>query len=220
MSWKADRYGKSSRPSRDRRQVSNTVFSKTTTKLRADDQRMVTRFAMETNEALQGGALESIFGSSSAARALLVMLRIKRAKRRDAALLTWEDFSESNRIKARRHLPKRNMHHMTPEDRKGRPFFGEGTYNLLLMKISRHDLLHKVFGVRTWEEIIILLARCVKIAWHASFGAMIDALVPELPRKKTCRRMLRRSLRKLQLLSESPGSPGAFFIDETANLIV
>lgn len=220
MSWSADRYEKSHKPFRRRRQAISTIRSKTTAKLRADDQRMVTRLAMETNEAVEAGALESIFGSSSVAYALRVASRIKRAKGRDATFPTGENSSEGNTIKSRRRLRGRNIHHMTPKSRKGQVFFGNSTCNLLLIKVPRHDLLHKEFGVRTWEEIIVLLARCVKIAWHASFGAMIDALVPELPRKNTCRRMLRRSLRKLQLFSESPGSPGAFFIDETANLIV
>ena len=100
--------------------MSDIICSKKTMKLRADDQKMVTRLTAETNAAVKDGALESIFGSSSIAYALRVMLRIKRAKRRDAALLTWKDFSKSNRIEARQHLPDRDMHHMTPISRKGR----------------------------------------------------------------------------------------------------
>jgi hypothetical protein len=172
-------------------------------KLRADDQRMVMRLAMETNEVVKDGALENIFGSSSVAYALRVAVRIKRVKGRDAAFPTWENFAEG-KIHARRRLRGRNIHHMTPKSRKGQVFFGNGTCNLLLMKVPRHDLLHKEFGVRTWEEIIVLLSRCVRIAWHASFDTMIDLLVPALPRKKMCRRMMRRSLNNFQLFGESP----------------
>lgn len=211
MSWNAVRYEKSQIPSRVRRRAASIIHPKRTAKLRADDQRMVTRLASETNEAIEGGALEGIFGSSSVAYALRVALRIKRVKGRDTTLPPWGNFSEGNTVQARRRLRGRNIHHMTPKSRKGQVFFGNGIYNLLLLKVPRHDLLHKEFGVRTWEEIIILLARCAKMAWHASFGAMIDALVPELPYKKMRRRMERLSLRDLQLFGESPGCSGLFY---------
>ena len=220
MSWRAVRYERNRGSFKSRRQVNNNVRSKRATKLRADDQQMVTRLTMEANEVVSSGTLENIFGSSSAAYALRVAVRIKRAKRRNTALLTSGDFSEGAKIKARRHLRGRNIHHMTPKSRKGQLFSGDGTCNLLLMKVPRHDLLHKEFGVRTWEEIIVLLAQCVKIAWHVSFSEMIDSHIPPLPRKKMCRRMARRSLHNLQWFGESPGYSGLFIIDAALDLIV
>ena len=204
MSWSAVRYRKTSVLFQDRRRAKNDIRSKGTMRLRADDQRVVMRLAMEVNEAVEGGALESIFGSSSAAYVLRVMLRIKRAKGRDA-FPAWENFSEGNVIKARRHLRGRNIHHMTPKSREGQLFFGNGTSNLLLMRVPRHTLLHREFGVRTWEEIILLLSRCVRIAWHAGFGNMVDSLAPAPPPKKMCRRITRRSLNNFQLFGESSG---------------
>ena len=205
MSWKAIRYEKSRVPFRDRSRANGTVRSKKTEKLRADDQKMVTRLAEEANEAVTGGALEGIFGSSSAAYALRVALRIKRMKRRDEELLSARESAWGDKARKRRRFHGRNIHHLTPKSREGQLFSGSGTHNLLLMKVPRHDLLHKEFGVRTWEEIILLLTRCVKLAWNASLNTMIDSLVPAPPRKKMCRRTMRRSLRDLQLFGESPG---------------
>jgi len=209
MSWNAVRYEKCHTSFRDRSHANN-IRSKKTIKLRADDQRMVTRLAMEANGVVEG-ALGSIFGSSSITYALRVALRVKRAKCRDAALPAFENSLVGDGIKARRHLRGRNIHHMTPKSRKGQLFSGNGTCNLLLMKVPRHDLLHKEFGVRTWEEIIILLSMCARIAWHASFGALIDSFSPAPPRGKMCRRMVRRAMHNLQLFGESPGSFGAFY---------
>jgi len=211
MSLKATRYEKIRVPFRNRRRANRDVHCKGASKVRADDQNMVTRLAMETNEVVEGGVLESIFGSSSVAHALSVALRVKRAKGRDATVSTWENSFKGSNIKSRRRLRGRNIHHMTPKSRKGQAFFGNGKCNLLLLKVSRHDLLHKEFGVRTWEEIIILLSRCVRIAWHASFGAMIDALVPAPPRNRMHRRMVRRALHNFQFSHESPGWFGAFY---------
>ena len=42
-----------------------------------------------------------------------------------------------------------NRHHILPKARSGR---GDDS-NLLRMKIPRHELLHKIFGLRTLEEI-------------------------------------------------------------------
>ena len=88
MSWHAVRYEKRSMSFQDRSQANEADHSKKKMMLRADDQRMVARLVMETNERVKKGALGNIFGSSSVVYALRVALRIKRAKRRDATLLT------------------------------------------------------------------------------------------------------------------------------------
>jgi hypothetical protein len=213
MSWSAERYGKRQRLSHDRYSLTGSVCrGRKTTLQRTDDQQMVTRLAMEMNEVIVGGALESIFGSSSAAYALSVALRIKRAKGRDATLLSSEDCARSGKSKARRHLCGRNIHHMTPKSRKGQLFSGEAIHNLLLLKVPRHDILHKEFGIRTWEEIIVLLARCINIAWRADFAKMVDAVVPAPARNRMCRRMVRRSLRNIQLFGEGPDRSGLFIL--------
>jgi len=49
----------------------------------------------------------------------------------------------------------RNYHHLVPKSRGG----GYTAKNLLLMKIERHAMWHKLFGNRTLDEIIHLLIR-------------------------------------------------------------
>jgi hypothetical protein len=206
MSWNAARYGKREMLSYDRYPSTKSVrHGRKATLLRTDDQQMVTRLAMEMNGAVGDGALENIFGSSSAAYALSVAMRIKRAKGRDVDLLSSNGRAHNDKATARRHLCGRNVHHMTPKSREGQLFSGNGKINLLLMKVSRHDFLHKEFGIRTWEEIIVLLSRCVNLAWRADFASMVKSIVPAFTRKRMCRRMVRRSFNNLQLFGESPG---------------
>lgn len=49
----------------------------------------------------------------------------------------------------------RNKHHMIPRSRKG----GGHTNNLLYIDAMLHREWHKVFGNRTWDEVISLLIR-------------------------------------------------------------
>ena len=49
----------------------------------------------------------------------------------------------------------RNYHHLIPRCRGG----SDKPSNLLLIKADRHDLWHKIFGVRTLDEVIKLLLR-------------------------------------------------------------
>jgi hypothetical protein len=49
----------------------------------------------------------------------------------------------------------RNKHHLTPVCRGG----PTEDWNLLLIRLERHQLLHKIFGVQTLDETIELLTR-------------------------------------------------------------
>lgn len=49
----------------------------------------------------------------------------------------------------------RNKHHLTPRSRGGM----DTDWNLLLIKIERHNEWHKIFGNLTLDEIIALLER-------------------------------------------------------------
>lgn len=60
-----------------------------------------------------------------------------------------------NRRLYRRHLKGRNLHHNIARARGG----SNENWNLILLKIEKHDLLHRVFGLRTLKEIIAILER-------------------------------------------------------------
>ena len=55
----------------------------------------------------------------------------------------------------KRKYPGRNRHHMVPRSRGGR----NTASNLLLLDVEKHAMLHKIFGNRTWEEIIQVMIR-------------------------------------------------------------
>lgn len=54
-----------------------------------------------------------------------------------------------------RRFPGRNWHHNQAVCRNG----PDADWNLILLKVERHNLLHKIFGVRTIKEIIAVLER-------------------------------------------------------------
>lgn len=54
---------------------------------------------------------------------------------------------------------KRNKHHLTPKSRGGK----DSRDNMLLIKVKKHNLLHKIFGNRTWEEIIQVMIRVAEM---------------------------------------------------------
>lgn len=56
---------------------------------------------------------------------------------------------------SRKHRRWRNHHHMTPRSRGG----SNDTRNLLLIYGDSHVWWHKVFGNRTFDEVISLLIR-------------------------------------------------------------
>ena len=51
-----------------------------------------------------------------------------------------------------------NKHHLRPRSRGGEKL----TYNLLLIKVSRHNAWHVLYGNRTLNEIIVLLRYLLK----------------------------------------------------------
>lgn len=182
-----------------RRCSSNRVHNrrKPTASLRADSQQLVAQLLLESNGAVDVGALERIFGSASPEHILRLLLRVKLLKGRDEALFSAEQVEMWTLFPKRLKEKGRNVHHLTPRCRKDQPFFGDNRHNFLLMKVSRHDALHEVFGVRTWEEIIVLLSRCVAEIRQMNFDIMIDLIQRAF--RKSGRRKARRALRNLQL---------------------
>jgi len=103
--------------------------------------------------------LVRIFGSSSLRRVLRVLIRVKRAKKRTPETLgqmAWHCRQGND------DPPDRNYHHLTPRCRKKEPYRGDGWRNRLLIKKERHRVLHYECGVRTLEEIILILYRCLR----------------------------------------------------------
>ena len=54
-----------------------------------------------------------------------------------------------------KHYEGRNRHHNIAKSLGG----SNEQWNLILMKIERHDLLHKIFGLRDINQIITVLQR-------------------------------------------------------------
>lgn len=174
---------------------------------RTDCQEVISRVVAGSAGGEEGTVIEKIFGVSSLGKALRIALRIKKAKGRDPHIPLGEVVHPSVISNGRSkvwHLngklrPDRNVHHLTPKSRKEAPFFGNYRCNLLLMKVSRHDALHDEFGTRTWEEIIMLLSRCIALVQHMNFAMMVEYLQCALGfRKKACRRIARQMLRDLR----------------------
>ena len=67
--------------------------------------------------------------------------------------MKWRKINRMRR-KKRKH-PGRNLHHMRPRSAGG----DNSEANLLLIDVEKHELLHKIFGNKTWEEIIQLMIR-------------------------------------------------------------
>ena len=170
----------------------------------ANNQQLVTRLLMEAHGAVEVGVLENVFGLASPNDALMVAIRIKQLKKREEALFSGKKvgvhalFPKRLRIRENKKDKKvRNVHHLTPRCREDGPFHGNNRHNFLLMKVDRHDALHEAFGVRTWEEIIRILSRCVDAVRRMDFNAAIDLVQKAF--KRSNRRKARRVLRNLQL---------------------
>ncbi len=157
---------------------------------------------------LQGDALQRIFGTSLPARALRIAIRIKRAIRRDPRVPLGKAIHPSVISEKRMHWkyidgkfqPDRNVHHLTPKSRKGELFFGNYRCNMILMKVERHNALHDEFGVRTWEEIIMVISRYAAMEQAVNFAAFVEEylrLVHGL-RKRSCKRIARQIVRDLR----------------------
>ena len=169
-----------------------------------NSQQLITRLLMEANGAVEVGALEHIFGLASPHDALRVALRIKQLKKREDAFFSNKKISVHTlfprRLRARENKKDkkvRDVHHLTPQCREDGPFYGDNRHNFLLIKIARHEALHEAFGVRTWEEIIVILSRCVAAVRHMDFNVTIDLVQRAFKRPQ--RRKARRALRNLQL---------------------
>lgn len=103
---------------------------------------------------LRSEVLTNIFGSPRLDHALHLLRRLRSMKGRyPGARQPTGEFS-------RRHLNGRNWHHLTPQFRKGVSYHGGGSRNLMLIRISRHEVWHKIFGLMTLEEVIEFLERC------------------------------------------------------------
>lgn len=147
MSWSAMRYqGKVTRPgigrkgNRRRRSVRASKCGR---------RQSLTTF-------IEPESLSQIFGANSIHRILRICLRLQRMKSRNISGGKPKKFQ-------RKHVAGRDYHHLTPRCRKGESYYGEGWRNLLLIRRSRHAAWHKVFGVRTLEEVITVLTLCANL---------------------------------------------------------
>ncbi len=95
-------------------------------------------------------ALRKIFGTPSLKRSLRLCVRLRRMKGRARAIAPPAGL-------VRKKVAGRNYHHLTPRARRGAPFYGETSRNLLLIKRWRHVAWHKAFHLLTLEEIINFL---------------------------------------------------------------
>jgi hypothetical protein len=195
MSWKAQRHSKRKVSLREP-SFSGRGHRGPLVKHRFNDQQIIARLP-KTDE------LFNVFGLRSPEQAFRVALRIKRAKQRtvDTISLVHAD----SHVSCRRRLTGRNNHHLTPKSRKDQPYFGDTPHNLLLIKVDRHDALHRVFESRTWEEIIFLLARCIKGVRTALLQNIIERAVPSGRKKKNRCNTRYHSHSRCRSFSRSPG---------------
>lgn len=62
-----------------------------------------------------------------------------------------------------KHFVDRNKHHFLLARSKG----GDNSFNnLLLMQVERHEAWHKIFGLMSAEEALVLLERVVRAKKH------------------------------------------------------
>ncbi len=209
MSWRTAHFGKQDfehgRGVRRRQRSSRTKpFRRGNGRRR----KMGPGFFEATGSSLQSNALQRIFGTSLPARALRIAIRIKRAIRRDPHVPLGRVIRPSvisgKRMRWKyidgKFQPDRNVHHLTPKSRKGELFFGNYRCNMILMKIERHTALHDEFGMRTWEEIIMIISQYVAMEQAGNFAAFVEEylhLVHGL-RKKSCKRIAHQVMRDLR----------------------
>ena len=190
----------------NKRRSSGKTVGRPSVSHRTDDQQAIIRLLTKQNE------LAVIFGTVSVRRILQIALRVKRAKRRDDAALA--DESIRTRVARRpckdREGRERNFHHLTPKMREGQPYYGGYSHNKLLIVIARHQAIHNEFGVRTWEEIILLLSRCVAIHDQTNLDLLVDT-TQAATRNRTCRKRARRAL-KNYFRSYDPGMLRGHFL--------
>lgn len=200
-----------------------------------DHQGFIDHLLKKATDSPEQNPFQRIFGVSSPIKALRIALRVKRMKRRDPAAPR-EQFVNPAKVfprsvrEAPQHLKcrcsqkctcvqsrKRNVHHLTPESRKTEPFHGDHRCNILLIRECRHKVLHDEFDmqtcVRTWEEIITILARCADLDQRSMFAMFVEHFQKtlRLP-KRRCRRLARRAMRKLQAEGSGKFSGAVFFL--------
>lgn len=170
MSWNAWRYQRGHIHEESASVGENTAH-------RTNDRALMMRILTTDN-------IAKVFGSPSVEYAHRVALRVKSAKKRDPGNMP--TMGEKCRVFLRRRLSKRNNHHLSPRCRPDDAYHGTKPYNILLMKIERHNELHKEFGVRTWEEIIFVLWRCRTQITAIDFAELCASAATAigLPRKR------------------------------------
>lgn len=117
---------------------------------------------------------QGIFGTPSLRATLVLLVRLQRAKRihgTGTAKLYWPAVASLRPQEDV--LPNRRYHHLTSPCRKGMPYAGDDAANLLLIKKRRHSALHRCFGSRTLEEIILVLLWLDKVG-RSLCGFLID----------------------------------------------
>lgn len=101
---------------------------------------------------------EKIFGTPTLAKTITMLIRLQRIKRVRGAGTAKELWPVVMGLPSHVDIrPGRRFHHLTPTCREGMPYHGNDVSNLLLYKKDREEALHRRFGSRTLEEIIILL---------------------------------------------------------------
>lgn len=225
MGWKSARSQRKKRHFGKRRHAwkGNGNDNGTTGRSRyVENQKIVGRLLKKAAEGAHVNPFRKIFGTMSPQRALSIAFRIKRLKKRDpdipmgAPIKPSRAFPKEVRIvppklKCGRHKKcgckwglRKNVHHLTPQKREGERYFGNFRCNFLLMRISRHESFHKEFGVRTWEEVIVILARCVNIDQQEHFDLLVDHFhqLRRLP-LRACRRLAVWAMRELRFANGS-----------------
>lgn len=71
-------------------------------------------------------------------------------------------YQKKRRSTASKRYPGRNLHHLIPKSRGGPKI----DWNLLLIRVERHELLHDIFGVPTPEEVIMMMQRLIRMKEH------------------------------------------------------
>ncbi len=115
--------------------------------------------------------LERVFGSRNIDHVIRLLVRLRRMKGRTGDATQDKPFPKMR-------LKDRNRHHLTPQCRKGEPYYGGRSRNLLLIRIERHDAWHQRFHALTLEEVITLLVRCRRVmagVWVAAGTAALFA---------------------------------------------
>ena len=103
--------------------------------------------------------LPHIFRSPSPEYALRVCARLRRIKGRLSPEVPPEELPRF----VRKRVQGRNYHHLTPRCRKKALHHGNTSRNLLLIRIGRHTVWHRIFGRMTLEEIVDFLFKLKKM---------------------------------------------------------